>query len=328
MKFFVIGSNSFSGSSFIHYLLKKGHSVTGVSRSAEEKNIFLKYKSIKSKKNFSFYRIDINKNLNSLIKLIKQKKPSYIINFAAQGMVAESWKNPNHWYKTNLLSQVVFHDELRKLSFIKKYIQFTTPEVYGSTTKWIKENNNFAPSTPYAVSRAACDLHLISFKKAYDFPVIFTRAANVFGPSQQLYRIVPRTILFSKLNKQLILDGGGSSIRSFIHIDDVSNALYKIIKKGKVGSTYHISTKETVSIRKLVKIICDMTNSKFNNFVKIEKDRLGKDQAYLLDSSKLRSELNWNDTISLENGLNDTIRWIETNFAYIKKLSLDYKHKV
>ncbi len=328
MKFLIIGSNSFSGSSFVSYLLDREYTVIGVSRSAEEKNIFLRYKKNKNIKLFSFVKIDINKDLNKLVELVKKNEPTHIINFSAQGMVAESWIKPEHWYKTNLLSQVLLHNELRKFSFIRKYIHFTTPEVYGSTRGWIKEHTNFSPSTPYAVSRAACDLHLLSFYKAYDFPVIFTRAANVFGPFQQLYRIVPRTILFSKINRKLMLDGGGNSVRSFIHIDDVSTALYKIIKRGLVGNTYHISTNESVSIKKLVKIICRMTDSNFNDFVDVKEDRLGKDQAYLLNSNKLRTELNWEDKISLKDGLFNTMKWIDDNLTSIKKLSFDYKHKV
>ena len=81
---------------------------------------------------------------------------------------------------------------LSQKPFLQKYVHGTTPEVYGSTDGgWIKEHNHFAPSTPYAVSRAACDLHLHSFHQAYGFPVVFTRAANVYGPGQQLYRIIP-----------------------------------------------------------------------------------------------------------------------------------------
>ena len=76
-------------------------------------------------------------------------------------MVAESWLNPTHWYQTNVLSQVAFHDQLRRRKFLDKYVHVTTPEVYGSTDSgWLSESNFFAPSTPYAVSRASCDLHL------------------------------------------------------------------------------------------------------------------------------------------------------------------------
>ena len=143
-----------------------------------------------------------------------------------------------------MLSQVTFHDYLRKSKFLKKYVHITTPEVYGSTDQgWIKESFNFAPSTPYAVSRAACDLHLKSFFDAYDFPVVFTRAANVYGPGQQLYRIIPRTILSCLSGKSMDLHGGGKSMRSFIHINDVAQATLKISLESKNGTQWHLSAK-------------------------------------------------------------------------------------
>lgn len=324
--FLVIGSNSFSGASFIKLLLDQNYSVVGVSRSIEPNKVFLPYIGIKKNK-FLFYKIDINRNLDKLVDLIKKYKPVNIINFSAQGMVGESWKKPEDWYQTNLLSQVRLHNQLRSFDFISKYIHFTTPEVYGSTDGWVKESFNFNPSTPYAVSRAACDMHLMSFFKAYKFPVIFTRAANVYGPGQQLYRIIPRSLLFAITNKKLLLHGGGNSIRSFIHISDVSNALLKIVKKGTIGQTYHISTNEYISIKDLVKKICSITNLTFNNFTKIEKDRIGKDQAYLLDSSKIRTKLKWHDTISLDKGLIDTLNWVKNNINLLNKLPNEYKHK-
>jgi len=331
--FLVIGSNSFSGSNFVNYLLKNNYKVIGVSRSKDVHENFLPYLWINQNTNylsdkFIFEQIDLNKDLEKLISLIDNYEPQYIVNFAAQGMVAESWLNPTHWYKTNVLSQVAFHDELRKRDFLKKYVHVTTPEVYGSTDEgWIKENYNFMPSTPYAVSRAACDLHLLSFFKAYDFPVVFTRAANVYGPGQQLYRIIPRTILSCLTGKKLFLHGGGVSRRSFIHIEDVARATLKISLEAKPGNTFHISTKHAIRIYDLVKKICDLSGAEFNKIVEIEDERLGKDKNYLLNSESIRNCFNWEDKITLLDGLKDTISWVDKNLDYFSKTSWEYHHK-
>ena len=178
-------------------------------------------KQLANRENFAFQAIDLNTQLTALLELIDRVEPAIIVNFAAQGMVAESWLNPTHWYQTNVVSQVALHDALRQRPFLEKYVHVTTPEVYGSTDEgWICEHNHFAPSTPYAVSRAACDLHLHSFHKAYGFPVVFTRAANVYGPGQQLYRIIPHAMLSARAGKPMQLHGGGTSERCFIHIRD------------------------------------------------------------------------------------------------------------
>jgi len=326
-KFLVIGSNSFSGSHFVNFLLNQGEIVTGVSRSEEPNDVFLPYKSSPSNCNFSFKAIDLNHQLDELMELVTTWKPEYVVNFAAQGMVAQSWLYPEHWYQTNVVAQVKFHDCLRKCDFLKKYVHVTTPEAYGSTDGWQKEHFNFAPSTPYAVSRAACDLHLMSFFKAYKFPVVFTRAANVYGPGQQLYRIIPRTMLFGRLGIKLPLHGGGHSTRSFIHIEDVADGTYKIALGGIPGETYHISTRDSVSIRSVVEQVCNMLGLKFSEAVDVAEERLGKDQAYLLESSHLRDTLNWKDRISLEEGLKDTLRWVDTNLDVLKTLPNDYIHK-
>ncbi len=335
-KFLVVGSNSFSGSHFVAETLKLGNSVCGVSRSREPNAVFLPYRwsdssisgAIANKDNFQHHILDINTNLTDLIDLVDKYQPGFIVNFAAQGMVAESWLNPLQWYRTNLLSQVAFHDELRKRPFIEKYVHVTTPEVYGSTDNgWIKENTNFSPSTPYAVSRAACDMHLQSFYKAYGFPVIFTRAANVYGPGQQLYRIVPRTILSARTGKSMQLHGGGLSERSFIHIRDVVSATLQLALSAEPGTTWHLSTKEVISIRALVKRICKIANIEFNSVVEVGEERLGKDQSYLLDSSNIRDRFGWSDKIDLDQGLNETLDWVDRHFNILKDLPWEYQHK-
>jgi len=329
-KFLVIGSNSFSGSNFVNYLLKEGHQVFGTSRSEEPEEVFLPYKWSEEKilKNFKYSKFDLNNQLDQIIELSKEQEVEYVVNFAAQGMVAESWKSPQDWYQTNVVAQVKLHDNLRKLKSLKRYVHVSTPEAYGSTDSgWLKENYNFLPSTPYAVSRAACDLHLLSFYKAYDFPVIFTRAANVYGPGQQLYRIIPRTLLFSRLHKKLKLHGGGHSVRSFIHIDDVVDATLKIALEGRIGETYHISTNDTISIRDLVSKLVRLTGDNFESLVEETEDRMGKDQSYLLDSSKLRTELLWEDKIPLGEGLKETLSWLDKNIECLKTLPSDYSHK-
>ena len=207
------------------------------------------------------------------------------------------------------------------------YVHVTTPEVYGSTDGFIREDAAFNPSTPYAVSRAAADMSLRAYHQAYGFPVVFTRAANVYGPGQQLYRIIPRTMLFIRLGEQLTLHGGGVSRRAFIHMDDVSDATWRALQDGKAGDTYHISTRVVVSIQELVEIICRMLDAEFETAVIVGEERLGKDAAYMLDSTKLRSELGWQDRISLQQGLNACTAWIDRYYDDLKEQPFDYQHK-
>lgn len=328
LRFLVIGSNSFSGSHFVRHLLERGDDVLGVSRSEELHRVFLPYRwGGVGTERFTFHRIDLNHELEHLLALVREWQPDYVVNFAAQGMVAQSWLIPEHWYQTNVVAQVRLHDGLRRIDSIRKYVHVTTPEVYGSTDGWIKEHTHFAPSTPYAVSRAACDLHLLSFHRAYGFPVVFTRAANVYGPGQQLYRIVPRALYFARTGRRMQLHGGGHSVRSFIHIRDVADATRRLAVAGEPGMSYHVSTWQTTSIRELVERICTIAGVAFADLVEESDERLGKDQAYLLDSTRIREATGWTERIGLDEGIRETLQWIDANLRDLETLPHDYQHK-
>jgi dTDP-glucose 4,6-dehydratase len=283
MKFVVLGSNSFSGSHFVSRLITAKHEILGISRSLENDKVFTPYSRKESVTGFTFVKADLNKDLLFIVKKIKEFSPEVIVNFAAQSMVAQSWDFPQHWYQTNVVSLSELIDQLRILPSLRKYVHVTTPEVYGSTAEWISENSQFSPSTPYAVSRAAGDMHLLAMFRAKNFPVVFTRTANVYGPGQALYRIVPKTIMSSLLNKNLYLDGGGTARRSFIHIDDASEATYSVAISGEFGETYHISTDELISIKELVQKIFVKTNGNYDQTVIEKEDRIGKDLGTIIE---------------------------------------------
>ena len=323
----VIGSNSFSASSFVDHLLKKSYRVIGISRSEEVKPEFRVYGENSNIVNFEFRQIDLNGEASSIAKIVRDNKVEYIFNFSAQSMVAQSWDHPEDWYQTNAVALAELGNHLLKEKSIKKFINFTTPEVYGSTEGWIKESFNFSPSTPYAVSRATGDWHLKCLGENFGFPVVFTRAANVYGPGQQLYRIIPRTIISALTGKKLPLQGGGNSVRSFIHIDDVSYALELIMKNGENGESYHISTNEIISIFDLVATLAKLLEVDVEELVERVPERPGKDFAYQLSSEKIRSQLGWKDQINLEAGLADTLEWAKLNLDTLRTLPINYEHK-
>jgi dTDP-glucose 4,6-dehydratase len=325
----IIGSNSFTGSHLVNLCLDKGFKVIGISRSNEYPRVLLPYLyDSKDITNFSFFKFDVNKDLDKILKICDDHEPEIIANFAAQGEVRTSWQYPTQWYETNTLAIVKLTDELRKRTYLKKYLTASTPEVYGSTSSNLTENNNFSPSTPYAASKLAGDLHLLTLFKRYDFPVVFTRSANVYGIHQQLYRIIPRTIIYLKMNKNIQLHGGGKSERAFIHIRDVAEATLSVLQNGINGDAYHISPEgDDISIYSLVEYICEMMNCNFESSVELVDQNYGQDSKYSISSSKLRQELNWKPTVQLSEGIDEMIRWINDNWSEIKKMPLEYCHQ-
>ena len=320
----VLGGNSFSGN-FIASELTSNHTVVSMIRNMNLNGVF-KRPPVKQD-NFFEYPWNLNDSSNLLEIVLKKHNIEIVLNFAAQSMVGQSWQHPEDWYQANLVGFSRAIQTISAHTQLEKFVHFTTPEVYGSTEGWIKENFDFSPNSPYAVSRAASDWHLKALHENFDFPVVFTRAANVYGEHQQLYRIVPRTILAALTEGRLPLQGEGNSVRSFIHISDVYSALDKVISSGHLGETYHISTNQIITIRDLVLKICSNLNVDFEKLVEFVVDRPGKDFAYKLNSDKIRSELGWTDKIGIDEGINLTSAWLSSNLGDIRSMSTEYIHR-
>jgi dTDP-glucose 4,6-dehydratase len=148
---FVLGSNSFAGSVFVDSALSEGHRVWGANRSAESSAIFLPCKSNPRASAYQFRQLDINRDLSAICAWMTETRPEFVVDFAGQGMVAESWQDPGQWYQTNIVSKARLHDFLRKQDWLRKYIRISTPEVYGSTPSLIREDQPYAQArrTPF-----------------------------------------------------------------------------------------------------------------------------------------------------------------------------------
>ncbi|WP_417815450.1 GDP-mannose 4,6-dehydratase [Thalassospira alkalitolerans] len=323
----VLGSNSPSGAYFCAHAAEAGYRIIATSRSPEKQTVYLPYKWKKYRNNVHFFQLDLNYDLEVFRDLVAQYNPSYVVNFASQSMVGQSWEDPLHWMQTNVVSLVSLLEELRKMTCLEKYIHFSTPEVYGSTEGWVKESRNYAPSTPYASSRAAGDMNVVLWQETYDIPAIITRAANIYGEGQQLFRIIPRTFLSAYTQETLPLHGGGFSERAFIHCEDVAEALLLLCERGKIGEDYHLSPKESITIRNLVQSICDVAKCRFEDVVVESGDRLGKDQAYLLDPAKIFNQLDWKPSIPLDEGLLRCSHWVQENIEALKNHPREYLHQ-
>lgn len=326
-KVVVIGSNSFSGSDFIDLLLEEGRfSVIGISRSPEKSALFLPYiRHIQA--GFKFYQMDINNDMVKIANLIDSFKPDYVVNFAAQSEVAPSWENPGQWFQTNAVAITELANVLNDCKTLKCYVHISSPEVYGTCVGIVKEDARLNPSTPYAASKAAGDLSLFTFVKNYNFPMVMIRSTNVYGAHQQLFKIIPRSVICIKLGKTIELHGGGKAVKSYIHIRDVSRGELSAMEKGTAGSIYHFSPDEGITVKDLVRLICGNMNIAFEKATKTVEERLGQDAAYVIDSTKSRNEFGWKASVSIDEGLSEVVKWTENNWEQIKEEPLEYIHK-
>jgi len=323
----VLGSNSFSGSDFIDLLLEDPENqVLGLSRSPEKGSLFLPYLRHGSAR-FHFHQADLNLDLTDLMAQLNAFEPEYIVNFAAQSEVAPSWKHPDHWYQTNVVALSKLIQGLLHKPWLKRYVHISSPEVYGSCSGTVREDAPFHPSTPYAVSKAAADLHLAAMARSFDFPLVTIRATNVYGAHQQLFKIIPRTVISLKRGATISLHGGGQAVKSYIHIRDISRGEVAAMLKGQDGATYHLSPDQGVEVRGVVARICALMGQDFAQSTRDVEERLGQDAAYVIDSTRARQELGWSPTIALTEGLAQVVAWVEDQWDGINQETLDYVHK-
>lgn len=323
----VIGSNSFSGSDFIDLLLEKRiYSVIGISRSPQKSAVFLPYKRHKHAA-FRFVQLDLNKQMEKLFRLLKRFKPDYVVNFAAQSEVAPSWEHPEHWFQTNAVAIAQLGNFLKDAQYLKRYVHISSPEVYGTCEGVVKEDAPLNPSTPYAASKAAGDLFLFTLVKNFNFPLVMIRSTNVYGAHQQLFKIIPRSVISIKFGKPIELHGGGKSIKSYIHIRDISRGELLAMEKGKNGEIYHLSPDGGTAVYDVVKRICQKMDVDMHKATRAVAERLGQDKAYVIDSTKAKRTLGWKPNISIDQGLEDVMGWVQTNWQEIKQMPLTYIHK-
>lgn len=326
-RFAVIGSNSFSGGHMVDRILSESnHEAVGIGRSSEKSELFLPYKKRKNR-SFRFFQFDLNRQISTILECLDDFQPDYIINFAAQGEVGTSWQYPAHWFETNAVGIVKLADALKTRSYLKRYVQISTPEVYGRCSGKVTEAAPLNPSTPYAASKAAGDLFLLTLIKQCAFPGIFIRSTNVYGRHQQLYRIIPRTLIYLKQGKKISLHGGGKAVKSYIHIQDVVEGIFRAACHGTNGEVYHLSAYEEISIRDLVKKICGQTGHDFAKATENTAERPGQDARYFIDSTKAREAFHWEPKVKMEEGLREMKDWIEDNWPAIQKEPLEYIHQ-
>lgn len=325
----VIGSNCFTGSHIVDALLTEPDSkVIGVSRSPEYSALFLPYKNRDSLgSNWQFQQIDIRRDFEKLARLLDREKPQIVVNVAALSEVAVSNERPVEYFETNTLSTVKLADFLRSRTYLERYVHISSAEIFGSCDGVAGDESRFNPSTPYAVSKAAADMYLNVLMKNFDFPAIIIRSTNVYGKYQQLYKIIPRTIIWLKMGRTLELHNGGTAVKSFIHVRDVVDGLLRAIHRGRSG-TYQFSVSSPQTVADIIKQITDMTGYDFDKTTRVVGERLGQDVKYEIDTTRSREELDWKPRVDFADGLAEVIDWLQENWDAVRSEPLEYIHRI
>lgn len=324
----VLGANSFSGQDFVDLLLDDPiNEVIGVSRSSLRGPAFIRHLDREDLSRFRYFALDMNNDIERILELLDAEQPNAIVNFAAQSEVAPSWENPHHWFQTNCVALARLVNHLRDKKYLDRYLHVSSPEVYGTCVGTVLEDAPVNPSTPYAASKAAADMLLDTYRRQFGFPLLTVRATNVYGARQQLFKIIPRSVLYMKSARKTPLHGGGQAVKSYIHIRDISRGELSILDHGTIGETYHLSPDAGVSVRHVVETVAKRLSIDFENAVEIVDERPGQDAAYVIDSTKARSELGWSPQIDFASGIDEVVAWVEDQWDILRNEPWEYQHK-
>ncbi len=257
---------------------------------------------------YAYRQIHIVFEQDRLFELFDAVKPDVIVNFAALAY-ATSWVKSHRYYETNVVAVSRMCEELMKRDYLKRFLQIGTSELYGAVNKAVDENYPLTPTSPYAVSKMAADLHLETLWAVRKFPMNILRPSNAYGPGQLLYRILPRAVYCALKGEKLPLEGGGRVKKSYIHSQDLAHAIHLINTKAEFGKIYNAGPELPCTIRHLVELVAEEMDMPFEQLCDIVPGRVGEDAQYWLDSSRIKQDLGWEPKISLREGVRDMIEW-------------------
>ena len=311
-KMLITGGAGFIGSNFIHYILSKynDYQVINLDKLTYAANLD-NLKDIEDNKNYRFIHGDIA-DQEFIFKLFENEKFDIVINFAAESHVDNSILNPQIFTITNILGTQVLLDACSKYN-IKRFHQVSTDEVYGElplddNSILFTEKTPLNPSSPYSASKASADMLVKSYYRTYSLPITISRCSNNYGPYQHLEKLIPLMISKAINNDNLPVYGNGLNVRDWLHVYDHCTAIDLIIHEGKIGEIYNIGGNNEKSNIDVVKIILKELG-KSEKLIKYVNDRPGHDLRYAIDSTKIKTTLNWKPVYSFEKGILDTIKW-------------------
>jgi len=275
-------------------------------------------------KRYSYHAYHVTHELDLLLELLDREKPQVIVNYAAQGEGAVSWKHSWRFFETNSMALARLTEELARRDYLERFIQIGTSELYGSVSGPAKEDDPIRPTSPYAASKAAFDLYLLSVASVLKFRMNIIRPSNAYCPGQLLHRVIPRAVMCGLSGRKLPLQGGGRAEKSYIHARDLARAILLVSEKAPLGTVYNAGPPKPISIRHLVEKTAEALGIPFDQLADIVPDRLGQDSRYWLDSSAIKRDVGWEPEISLEEGLREMVDWGRKYLPQLLETSTDY----
>ena len=294
--------------------------------------------SVADDPNHVFVHGDIG-DADLVARLLREHRPSAIINFAAESHVDRSIDGSAEFVNTNVLGTCCLLDAA--LAYFKdlsgdeqssfRFVHISTDEVYGSLgpTGKFTEDSPYAPNSPYSASKAASDHFVRAYHHTHGLPAIITNCSNNYGPYQFPEKLVPLMILNALEGKRLPVYGDGQNIRDWLLVDDHCDAIRRVLERGTPGEVYNIGGNCERTNLHVVESICrivdqvqpNLGHAPCDSLIEFVTDRPGHDLRYAVDSSKIERELGWQPTVDFETGLEQTVKWYVENTEWVERVT-------
>ena len=307
----ITGGCGFIGSNFInHYFplqkINKLVNIDAMYYCASEENVS---REIRDHHNYLFVKGNLCDE--KIVKeLLEMYQITHIIHFAAQSHVQNSFEDSIKFTHDNIVGTHTLLECCRKYG-IEKFIHVSTDEVYGESMNSVEEtckteHSILCPTNPYAATKSGAELIAQSYHHSYHLPIIITRGNNVYGKNQYPEKLIPLFIQLLRNDKKVTIQGNGTSVRAFLHVEDTVRAFECILEKGEVGEIYNIGCDEGMEYsvldiaKRLIRLIKHTDN--FDEWIEYIEDRPFNDQRYYISNDKVKS-LGWNIQVNLSDGL-------------------------
>jgi dTDP-glucose 4,6-dehydratase len=317
MNLLVTGGCGFIGSNFVNYYFKENPSATIVNIDAmyycaSEMNVS---EDIRKSDRYHLVKGNIS-SFDLIANILNIYKIDTVIHFAAQSHVQNSFDNALQYTHDNVVGTHTLLEACRKYGKISRFIHISTDEVYGESMlsedeEKKHEGSILCPTNPYAATKAAAELIAKSYYHSFKMPIIITRGNNVYGPNQYPEKLVPRFVELLLQNKQVTIQGDGSNVRAFLHVNDVCSALKLVLEKGEIGEIYNVGSDDRheytvtqiahILIKKIQRTEC------YNEWIRYIEDRPFNDKRYYISNQKVKN-LGWTIETDFDKGLDDLIK--------------------
>jgi dTDP-glucose 4,6-dehydratase len=325
MKILITGGMGFIGSAVVRLAVSRGHQVINLDAmtyAACEANVA----SVVASHLYRFEQADI-RNRARLDEVFAAHRPDCVIHLAAESHVDRSIDGPDDFVQTNITgtfnmleaARAYWQGAGRPDGF--RFHHISTDEVFGSLgeTGKFTEDTPYDPRSPYSASKAASDHLVRAWGETYGLPVVLTNCSNNYGPYHFPEKLIPVVILNALAGREIPVYGQGLNVRDWLYVEDHADALLLVLQKGALGRSYNIGGENEATnidiVRKICALLDEMSPSSapHDQLISYVTDRPGHDLRYAIDPARIRAELGWRPSVTLNEGLRRTVRWYLDN---------------